>query len=69
MAPIYDPWVTSRWAERVRSSPYYPALRHPVVPQGAARHGAGLVIVNAVLRAGTLGLITAAALLLARRAG
>jgi len=28
--PIYDPWVTSKWAERARSSPYYPALSHPV---------------------------------------
>jgi len=30
MAPIYDPSVTSKWAERARSSPYYPALSHPV---------------------------------------
>jgi hypothetical protein len=30
MAPIYDPGVTSKWAERARSSPYYPALSHPV---------------------------------------
>ena len=113
------PGVTITWAERVRSSPYYPALRHPVfrrvLPGAAAsalgdgmsavaiawlavrlapagsrgvwvaaavaayslpgavgavalrrwlsgRHGAGLVIVNAVLRAGALGLIGCLAL-------
>ncbi|HEY0998596.1 MAG TPA: MFS transporter [Streptosporangiaceae bacterium] len=111
--------MTSRWAERVRSSPYYPALSHPVFRRvlpgtaasalgdgmsavaiawlaielappghrgpwvGAAvaaytlpgaigavalrrwlvgRHGAGLVIVNAVLRAAALGLVGGLAL-------
>jgi hypothetical protein len=76
--------VTSKWAERARSSPYYPALSHPVfrkvLPGTAAsalgdgmsavalrrwlvgRHGAGLVIVNSVLRAGALGLVGGLAL-------
>jgi hypothetical protein len=119
MAPIYDPLVTTTWAERARSSPYYPALSHPVfrkvlpgtaasalgdgmsavaiawlavtmAPPGSrglwvgaavaayslpgaiggvalrrwlsGRHGAGLVIVNAVLRAGALGLVGGLAL-------
>jgi DHA3 family macrolide efflux protein-like MFS transporter len=119
MPPIYDPWVTSKWAERARSSPYYPALSHPVFRKvlpgtaasalgdgmsavaiawlaielappgrrglwvGAAvaayslpgavgavalrrwlvgRHGPGLVIVNAVLRAAALGLVGGLAL-------
>ena len=84
--------MTSKWAERARSSPYYPALSHPVfrkvLPGTAAsalgdgmsavalrrwlvgRRGAGLVIVNAVSALATiaLGLVTVAALLLARRA-
>ena len=84
--------MTSKWAERARSSPYYPVLSHPVfrkvLPGTAAsalgdgmsavalrrwlvgRRGAGLVIVNAVSALATiaLGLVTVAALLLARRA-
>src|SRR5712691_4957976 len=116
--PAASPGVF-RWAERIRSSPYYPALSHPVfrrvLPGAAAsalgdgmsavaiawlavklapagsrglwvgaavaayslpgavgavalrrwlsgRHGAGLVFVNAVLRAGALGLIACLAL-------
>jgi MFS transporter, DHA3 family, macrolide efflux protein len=111
--------MTTRWAERARSSPYYPALSHPVfrrvlpgtaasalgdgmsavaiawlavtlAPPGSrglwvgaavaayslpgaigavalrrwlsGRHGARLVIVNAVLRAGALGLVGGLAL-------
>ncbi len=72
--PAASPGVF-RWAERIRSSPYYPALSHPVFRRlpgavGAValrrwlsgRHGAGLVFVNAVLRAGALGLIACLAL-------
>ena len=111
--------MTSKWAERARSSPYYPALSHPVfrkvlpgtaasalgdgmsavaiawlavelAPPGSrglwvgaavaayslpgaigavalrrwlvGRHGAGLVIVNSVLRAAALGLVGGLAL-------
>jgi hypothetical protein len=58
MAPIYDPLVTTRWAERARSSPYYPALSHPVFRK-----------VLPALATIALGLVTVAALVLGRRAG
>jgi hypothetical protein len=50
--------VTTRWAERARSSPYYPALSHPVFRK-----------VLPALATIALGLVTVAALVLGRRAG